>query len=101
MRGGGGLALVRTQAKRSSRVVTRTIVFDLGKVLLLVLFIVVIVAVALPVVRLAKLSAQLSQQNRVLEMKILELQQQIEQLENQRSLMLARHELVRTGEHEK
>lgn len=95
------MALVRTQAKRSSRVVTRTAVFDLSKVLLLVLFIVVTVAVAFPVIRLARLSAQLSQQNRVLEMKILELQQQIEQLENQRSLILSRHELVRTGEHEK
>lgn len=101
MRGGGGLALARTQAKRSSRVIARTTVFDLSRVLLLVLFITVTVVVAFPMVRLAKLSAQLSQQNRVLEMKIMELQQQVEQLENQRSLMLVRHELVRTGEHEK
>ncbi len=101
MRGGGGLALAKTQAKRSSRVVTRTIVLDLSKVFLLVLFVAIIVAIAFPIVRLAKLSAQLSQQNRVLEMKIVELQQQIEQLENQRSLTFANHELVRTGEHEK
>ncbi len=101
MKGGGGLALARAQAKRSSRVITRTAVFDLSKVLLLVLFIAVTTAIVFPVVQLARLSAQLSQQNRVLEMKIIELQQQIEQLENQQSLTLARHELVRTGEHEK
>lgn len=101
MRGGGGLALAKAQVKRSSKVLTRTVVFDLSKVLLLVLFITVTVVIAFPIVRLAKLSAQLSQQNRVLEMKITELQQQIDQLKNERSLILVHHELVRTGEHEK
>jgi len=101
VRGGGGLALARAKAKRSSQVVTRTLVKDLSKLSLLIFFIGAIVLMTFPIVQFARLSANLSQENRVLETKIVELQQQIKQLENERSLIFVNYEVVRTGEHER
>ncbi len=92
------MALVNSQAKRSSRTVSRTLVWNLPRVVLLATFVVLVVVLGIPAVKIVTESAKLAQENKMLESRIAEMRLQIEQLRELQSLLLAKYEVLRTKE---
>ncbi len=92
------MALVNSQAKRSSRTISRTFVSNLPRIALLTMFITAVAVLGLPLVRLATNSAKLAQENKVLESRISEMNLQLEQLKELQALLLAKYEIARMQE---
>lgn len=97
MRGGGGLTPARSIAKRRSRAVERTLSLYLVRLVLIGAFLAVILAATLPMVRLTHTVANLSRENRVLQMRILEREQQLSQLQAELMLLMSSREVISPG----
>ncbi|KAF2958366.1 hypothetical protein AS159_01280 [Thermotoga sp. Ku-13t] len=73
---------------------------SLVRIALVMVFLAVLVVATLPLVRLMYSTASLSRENRVLQARILELEQQIRQLKLEQALLMSSREVIVPGSNE-
>lgn len=91
---------VKSIAKRRSRSAERVLSLFLVRITLVMVFLAVLVVATLPLVRLMYSTASLSRENRVLQARILELEQQIRQLKLEQTLLMSSREVIVPGSNE-
>ncbi|WP_165274682.1 hypothetical protein [Thermotoga sp. Ku-13t] len=91
---------VKSIAKRRSRSAERILSLSLVRIALVMVFLAVLVVATLPLVRLMYSTASLSRENRVLQARILELEQQIRQLKLEQALLMSSREVIVPGSNE-
>jgi len=88
------LTPVRSIAKRRSRAVERTLSLYLVRLALIVAFLAVILVATFPMVKLTHIVATLSRENKVLQTRIFEREQQLSQLQAELILLMSSREVI-------
>lgn len=88
---------VRSIAKRRSRTVERTLSLYLVRLALIVAFLAVILVATFPMVKLTHVVATLSRENKVLQTRIFEREQQLSQLQAELILLMSSREVIGPG----
>ncbi|WP_041077221.1 DUF5408 family protein [Thermotoga caldifontis] len=91
---------VKSIAKRRSHSVERVLSLFLVRIALVMVFLAVLVVSIFPLVRLMQSTANLSRENKVLQTRIVELEQQIRQLKLEQTLLMSSREVISPGSNE-